>query len=97
LNYAPGTFGNIPRNFFRAPYGRDLSMSLGKNTRIGERAGITLRADVYNMTEERLHRLDLASSVAANNLLTNPLVGSIPERKFFFNPRTIQLSLRLAF
>ena len=39
LDYAPGTFGDIPRNFFRAPFGRRLDLSLAKLTRFrGERA-----------------------------------------------------------
>jgi hypothetical protein len=97
INYAPGTFGNIPRNFFHAPYGRSLDLGVQKNLRFGEATRLTLRADMYNVTQERLHRLDLASNVYANNLLTNPLVGSIPARKFFFNPHLIQLGMRLEF
>ena len=40
LNYAQGTFGNIPRNFFRAPYGRRLDLSLAKTVRFGENVKI---------------------------------------------------------
>ena len=97
INYAPGTFGNIPRNFFHAPYGRNIDLSAQKNIHFGEVARLTLRADMLNVTQERLHRLDLASSVFANNVLTSPFVGSIPERKFFFNPHLIQLGMRLEF
>lgn len=97
LNYAPGTFGNIPRNFFRAPYGRALDLALAKVTRLGEVTRFELRADVLNVTNERLHRLDIANNVFANNVLTNPLVGSIPERRFLFNPRVIQLGLKFIF
>jgi hypothetical protein len=49
------------------------------------------------VTNERLHRLDLAQFVSANNLLTNIAVGSIAPRAQFFNPRTIQLGVRLIF
>jgi hypothetical protein len=97
LNYAPGTFGNIPRNFFRAPYGRALDLALAKITRLGEVTRFELRADILNVTNERLHRLDIANNVFANNVLTNPLVGSIPERRFLFNPRVIQLGLKFIF
>jgi hypothetical protein len=96
-DYAAGTFGNIPRNFFRAPYGRNLDLSVAKVTRLGEVTRLELRADILGVTNERLHRLDLAQFVAANNLLTNSLVGSISEYRFFFNPRTIQLGLRFVF
>jgi hypothetical protein len=96
-DYAAGTFGNIPRNFFRAPYGRNLDLSVAKMTRFGEVTRLELRADILGVTNERLHRLDLAQSVFANNLLTNVGVGSIAPRAQFFNPRTIQLGLRFIF
>jgi hypothetical protein len=97
LDYAPGTFGNIPRNFFRAPYGRRVDLSLGKNTRVGGGRGLEFRVDVVNLTAERLHRLDLAQFVAANNLLTNATMGSIPPYLNMFNPRSIQLGVRFTF
>ena len=96
-DYAAGTFGNIPRNFFRAPYGRNLDLSVAKMTRFGEVTRLELRADILGVTNERLHRLDLAQFVSANNLLTNAAVGSIAPRAQFFNPRTIQLGLRFIF
>ena len=95
-HYAPGTFGNIPL-LFRAPYGRALDLALAKVTRLGEVTRFELRADILNVTNERLHRLDIANNVFANNVLTNPLVGSIPERRFLFNPRVIQLGLKFIF
>lgn len=97
INYAPGTFGNIPRNFFRTPYGRNLDLSISKTTQIKEQAAITFRAEILGVTNERLHSLNLVQSVCANVCLTNPLVGSIPDRKFLFNPRIIQLSARVTF
>lgn len=97
INYAPGTFGNIPRNFFRAPYGRNLDISVAKRIQFSEQGNVVFRMDILGVTNERLHRLDLASSVCANVCLTNPLVGSIPDRKFLFNPRLIQVGLRLTF
>lgn len=96
-DYAAGTFGNIPRNFFRAPYGRNLDLSVAKNTRLGETTRLELRADILGVTNERLHRLDEAQLVFANNVLTNVFVGSIPQRSALFNPRTIQLGLRFIF
>lgn len=97
LDYAPGTFGNIPRNFFRAPYGRRVDLSLAKNTPVGGARRLEFRVDVVNLTAERLHRLDIAQQVAANNLLTNVNMGSIPPYRNLFNPRSIQLSLRFTF
>jgi len=97
INYAPGTFGNIARNFFRAPYGRNLDISAAKRIQLGEQVNLVFRADFIGVTNERLHRMDLVSFVCANVCLTNPLVGSIPDRKFLFNPRLMQLGLKLTF
>ncbi len=58
---------------------------------------VELRADILNVTNERLHRLDIANNVAANTFLTSPIVGSISERRFLFNPRVIQLGLKFVF
>jgi hypothetical protein len=97
INYAQGTFGNIPRNFFRAPYGRRLDLSLAKTVNLGETTRFELRADMFDVTREVLHSPNIASSVAANNLLTNPLVGSIAPRSAFFVPYTFQLGAKLVF
>ena len=97
LDYAPGTFGNISRNFFRAPYGRRVDLSLAKNTRFGGSKALEFRVDVINLTAERLNRLDTAQQVAANNLLTSPTVGSIPPYANMFNPRSVQLGLRFTY
>lgn len=97
LDYAPGTFGNIPRNFFRTPFGRRLDLSLAKTGSLPRGMKLQIRADVINATSERLHRMDLSQFVFANNLLTHPFVGSIPPYKNMFNPRIIQLGLRLVF
>lgn len=97
LDYAAGTFGTIPRNFFRAPFGRRVDLSVAKVASLGGNQRIEFRVDVINLTSERLHRLDLSQFVAANNLLTNPLMGSIPPYVNMFNPRSIQLGLRWTF
>jgi hypothetical protein len=97
LNYPMGTFGNIPRNFFRTPYGYQLDLALHKRTALPGRARLDLRLDAINATSERLHRLTLVSSVRAQNLLTNPTGGAIPPYRNMFNPRILQLSARLSF
>ena len=97
INYAQGTFGNIPRNFFRAPYGRHLDLSLAKTVRFGENTRFELRVDMFEVTREVLHSPNIASSVSANNLLTNPVVGSIPPRSAFFVPYTLQLGGKFIF
>lgn len=97
LNYAPGTFGNIPRNFFRVPFARNLDFSVAKVTSLGEVIRMELRIDVLGATNERLHRFDTAARTVANNSLTAATVGSFPVRSATFGPRTIQLGLKFTF
>ena len=97
LDYAPGTFGNIPRNYFRAPFGRNLDFSVAKVTGLAEDLRMELRVDVIGATNERLHRFDAASRILANNLLTNVNMGSFPVRSSIFGPRIIQLGMRFVF
>lgn len=97
LNYPPGTFGNIPRNFFRTPFGRNLDFSVAKVTGLGEIARMELRIDVIGATNERLHRFDTQARTVANNALTAATVGSIPIRSLIFGPRVIQLGLKFTF
>ncbi len=97
LNYAPGTLGTIPRNFFRAPYGRLLNVSAAKVTRLGETSSVEVRMDMFNVTREVLHRLGSATNYTHANALTSPLLGSMLPRRNFFAPHTIQLGVRFSF
>jgi hypothetical protein len=97
LNYAPGTLGTLPRNFFRAPYGRLLNLSAAKVTRFGESRSLELRMDMFNVTREVLHRLGSATNYTQANALTSPLLGSMLPRSAFFAPHTIQLGVRFNF
>ncbi|HEV8367309.1 MAG TPA: TonB-dependent receptor [Pyrinomonadaceae bacterium] len=97
LNYAAGTLGNIPRNFFRAPYGRLVNLSAAKVTRFGEGKSIELRMDMFNVTREVLHRIASATNYTQANALTSPLLGSSPPRSAFFAPHIIQVGARITF
>jgi hypothetical protein len=97
LNYAAGTLGTLPRNFFRAPYGRLLNLSAAKVTHFGESRSLELRFDMFNVTREVLHRLGSATNYTQANALTSPLLGSSLPRSAFFAPHTIQLGVRFAF
>jgi hypothetical protein len=97
LNYAPGTLGNIPRNFFRAPYGRLVNLSAAKVTRFGETRSVEVRMDMFNVTREVLHRLGSATNYTQANALTSPLLGSMPPRSAFFAPHIIQVGVRITF
>jgi len=65
--------------------------------RFGENTRFELRVDMFEVTREVLHSPNIASSVSANNLLTNPVVGSIPPRSAFFVPYTLQLGGKFIF
>jgi len=47
----PGTqhFGNLGRNAFRGPDYTNLDLSIAKNTRLGERVNMQIRADFFNV------------------------------------------------
>jgi len=97
IDYAPGTGGTLGRNVFRAPYGRSLNLSAAKVTQFSEATSMELRLDMFNVTREVLHRLNINNSVVGPNNLTSPLVGSIPGRGLFFSPHTLQLGARFVF
>jgi Carboxypeptidase regulatory-like domain len=97
IDYAPGTGGTLGRNVFRTPYGRLLNLSAAKITQISEAGSLELRVDMFNVTREVLHRLNISNNVAGANNLTSPLVGSIPARGLFFVPHTLQLGAKFVF
>jgi len=47
----PGTnhFGNVSRNQFMGPSFKDFDISIVKNTKLGERVNMQLRADIFNL------------------------------------------------
>jgi Carboxypeptidase regulatory-like domain/TonB dependent receptor-like, beta-barrel len=96
-NYGAGTLGNIPRNFFRAPYGRLVNLSAAKVTHFGEGRSIEVRMDMFNVTREVLHRIGSATNYTQANALTSPLLGSSLPRSAFFAPHIIQVGARITF
>jgi hypothetical protein len=46
---APGTFGNVPRNFLRGPNFRQFDMVLTKRIRFSERTNLELRTEIFNI------------------------------------------------
>jgi len=71
---APGTLGNLPRNFFRnAPYFQ-TDASVSRKFRISERYGFELRVDAKNLTNHP----DFDISAANNNMtLTSAQFGRV--------------------
>ena len=46
---APGTFGTLRRNQFYAPGYSDVDLSVFKNTKVGEKVTVQLRAELFNV------------------------------------------------
>ncbi len=46
---APGTFGNVPRNFLRGPNFRQFDLILNKRFRISETANVEFRTEIFNV------------------------------------------------
>jgi hypothetical protein len=46
---APGTFGNVPRNFLRGPSFRQFDLVLNKRIRFSESTNLEFRTEVFNI------------------------------------------------
>jgi len=46
---APGTFGNVPRNFLRGPSFRQLDIVLNKRIRFSESTNLEFRTEIFNI------------------------------------------------
>ncbi len=46
---APGTYGNLPRNFLSGPISRQFDLTLSKKFAVGERANIQFRTEIFNL------------------------------------------------
>lgn len=80
--------GNLGRNTFRTAAFSDWDLSLAKDTHILERASIQFRAEFFNILNQ--HAFSIPSRV-----LTSPGFGVATSTRF--DPREIQLGLRLVF
>ncbi len=63
---APGTYGNLPRNFLKGPQFHQLDITFQKRFKINERTNIEFRSEIYNI----LNRANFAnpSATLPNNL-----------------------------
>jgi hypothetical protein len=94
----PGEYSNVGRNFFRlAPY-KNLSMSVGKKTKITERQTFEMRLEVQNVTNSVMY------DEPASNRYTSSVFGSIDPayvenagRGLTSDPRKMQVSLKYTF
>ena len=84
---APGTFGNAGRNIVEGPGYRNVNASLVKNTALGERLSLQLRAEVFNLFNHP--NLNLP-----DNFLGSPTFGRVTSAR---DPRHIQFGAKLLF
>jgi hypothetical protein len=84
---APGTFGNAGRNTLEGPGTENVNASLVKNTALGERFQLQLRAEVFNLfNHPNLNMPD--------NFLGSPTFGRINSAR---DPRHVQFGAKLLF
>jgi hypothetical protein len=93
---APGTFGNLPRGFVRAPGIKNIDFSMAKNWKMRERYTIQFRAEmfnVFNFVNFRGNNLSVAGG-GIDNTLSNGGFGRAGSTR---GPREIQFGLKLNF
>ncbi len=83
-------FASIRRNSFRAPRLLVYDMSLTKRFAIGEKVGLNLDANVFNI-------FNRANFRAPINTLTSPFFGQIQATAVTSTPRQIQFGLKVVF
>ncbi|HLM57714.1 MAG TPA: carboxypeptidase regulatory-like domain-containing protein [Pyrinomonadaceae bacterium] len=93
---APGTFGNLPRGYVRAPGIKNVDFSFAKNWRMRERYNIQFRGEmfnVFNLVNYRGHNASVAPFGIENNL-GNSAFGRAGSTR---GPREIQFGLKFGF
>ncbi len=93
-----GTLGTAGRNILRATHQTATDFSVFKNNRITERANLQFRAEFFNLFSSETY-----FPLFPNNSGSSPFFGKILVQSIgqdhgnLFNPRIIQLALRLTF
>ncbi len=77
----------LPRNFFRGPGRTNLDLALAKTTAITERVSAEFRVEAFN----------IFNHTEFTNPDTNPNSGTFGQFTSTFDPRIIQLALRVTF
>jgi hypothetical protein len=91
---AAGTFGNTPRNYVRGPGRDNWSLSLFKNFPFNERgSNLQFRAEFFNVW----NHTQLIGNAAQGGISRNFGAGDFGKVTGAYDPRTIQLALKLSF
>lgn len=84
---AARTYGSLPRNYFRSAGDFNIDLAFSKTTSIREHLRIEVRADFFNL-------LNHAEFSNPNTNISSPTFGRL---LYTFQPRIIQLAMRLSF
>ncbi len=95
---APGEFSNVGRNFFRLAGYKNLSLSIGKKTRITERQQLEMRLEIQNVTNS-VHYDEPGSNRYGNGDfgVVDPATVVADGRGLTSDPRKMQLSAKYTF
>lgn len=95
-----GTYGTLPRNFFRGPGRTNLDLAIAKSFQIGEHWKAEFRAEAFNLFNHTEFE-NPGCSVGVNGVpqcnalsVTNGNLGQITGT---YDPRLLQLALRVTF
>jgi hypothetical protein len=92
---APGTFGNLGRNAFRAPHIAALDLTLSKDAALSERISARFRADVFNALNRAQYGAPNADvSAGTFGVITTTISNYATGRG---TPREFQLSVKISF
>jgi hypothetical protein len=91
---AAGTYGNLGRNTIIGPGLADVDLAVEKNFRFHDKAGVNLRAEVFNVMNHPNFGLPNTTPLAASGD-ANPAAGRITYTTT--SSRQIQLALRVNF
>jgi hypothetical protein len=78
------TYGNVPRNSFRAPYQQNWDLSISKRFHFKERHSIQFRADAFNVWNHPIFNSPAVVSIATRSTFTQITNTSIPARLIQF-------------
>jgi len=86
------TYGTLPRNYFRGPSYVNVDLALSKTTTLSERLKLEFRAEFFNLFNHANFENPGISGNGTN--MTSSQLGQITTT---YDPRIIQLALRLSF
>lgn len=95
-----GTYGTLPRNFFRGPGRTNMDLALAKTFQFGERWKMEFRAEAFNVFNHTEFE-NPGCSTGVNGVFSCNYItvgtGNLGQITGTYDPRLLQLALRLTF